>query len=962
MDGPRDAGASVLQPARSREGAVVAGASPKRNRAMRGQIDATAVAGGELLEREPAMLELLRLLEGAREGSGSFAILEGEPGTGRTALLQALASRATGATVLVARGGAYEQTLPFGVARQLFAPLTAVGPLAPVDGHAAEQSEASILQALLLTTHRLGAAGPVVLIVDDVQWADEASVRVLAYLARRVASQRMLVLVSLRASDRDRVPALRPLLPPAVEARRIVLGPLSAASVELLAERRIGARPTRAFAAACHKASAGNPALVGWLLAGLGEDDLARREDAILGSGWRAAPGLHDWLRGRIAELPSGAHSFVEALAVLEDGASLADVGALAELESAALAHVADSLVAAGILAPASGEFAQPMLRSAAAAAIPAGRLALLHRRAARISDNVMRSARHLQMTPALGDPDAAAALVAAGEQALGEGASETAVVLWRRALAEPPPEGERAALLLALGRVEGSIGDPGALAHLTAAYRAAIDAAARAAIATERARILELRNAAVQAARLLLAELEPRPGGELVAVPFSEVESELCLLATTRARPFVVDHARRAVERVRDGSGTEDAALLAAVSAELIVRTTAATAVGLAQRALDDPAIEERGAVAVSTALLTLTLAGRFAQAAAGYDLAIARARRRAATVHTSYLLAGRAWLALRMGRVIDAGADAREALHGDGRLDGARLAKIAALTGALIERGEGQEALRVSVEADQLDGADSSIFAQLLLSVRARALAACGDDSAALRLLARQRQWAQREDVTHPELSASCELALVAARIGRREEASAAAQEALDSALRLDLPVARGEALRAAGVVAENADEAVAYLREAAATLEGRGCRLAHAGALVDLGAALRRCGHPGEARAPLADGRDLANRCGATALTRRAHAELLAAGGRPRRVARKGINALTPAERRVARLAADGLTNRDISSELCVSRKTVEMHLSRVYDKLDVRARASLFALLGDDAPHVPVALSD
>jgi DNA-binding CsgD family transcriptional regulator len=906
------------------------------------------------------MRELLLLLEAAREGCGSFAVIEGEPGTGRTALLQTLASRATGASVLVARGGTYEQALPFGVARQLLAPLRGGAALALADGYAAEpSSEASLLQSMLLTTHRLGIAGPVVLIVDDAQWSDEASIRFLAYLARRVTQQRMLMLVSLRTADRDGVATLAPMLPPAVEARRIVLGPLSAASVELVAERRLGERPTRAFAAACHKATAGNPALVGWLLDGLHER--SGGTGPIPPIDWHAAPELHDWLRGRLAELPSGASAFVEALAVLDGGASLADVGALAELESESLALVADGLVAAGILAPTSGDFAQPMLRSAVAAAIPAGRLALLHRRAARSSHDVMRSARHVQMTPALGDPYAAATLRAAGEQALAEGASEMAVLLWRRALAEPPPDGERAALLLALGRVEGSLGDPGALERLTAAHRATTDALTRAAIAAERARILQLRDDPVQAARLLLAELDSHPGGELGHAALTELESELCLLATTRARPLVVDHARRALARVRSGSGIEDAALLAAVSAELIPRAPAAVAVALAQRALDDPTISERGAVAVSTALLTLTLGGRFAEAADGYDAAIAAARRRGATVHVSYLLAGRAWLALRMGRVIDAEAGAREALHGDGRSDGARLLKLAALTGALIERGESEDALRVSAEAEQLDAADSSISAQLLLSVRARALAACGRDSEALRVLASQRQWAQREDVAHPELSASGELALVAARVGRREEATALAQEALDSAVRLELPVARGEALRAAGVVTEDADEAVALLREAAEALECRACRLEHARALVDLGAAMRRCGHPGDARSPLADARDLANRCGATALARRAHAELLAAGGRPRRVARTGIDSLTPAERRVARLAADGLSNREISSELCVSRKTVEMHLSRVYGKLDVRARASLSALLGNEEPHPSVALS-
>ncbi|MDQ3647646.1 MAG: helix-turn-helix transcriptional regulator [Actinomycetota bacterium] len=96
-------------------------------------------------------------------------------------------------------------------------------------------------------------------------------------------------------------------------------------------------------------------------------------------------------------------------------------------------------------------------------------------------------------------------------------------------------------------------------------------------------------------------------------------------------------------------------------------------------------------------------------------------------------------------------------------------------------------------------------------------------------------------------------------------------------------------------------------------------------------------------------LAVGLELAERCGASALLERARTELIATGARPRRSVRTGVDALTASERRVASLAADGRTNRDIAQELFVTPKTVEVHLSHTYRKLAIRSRSQLAAAL-------------
>ena len=155
---------------------------------------------------------------------------------------------------------------------------------------------------------------------------------------------------------------------------------------------------------------------------------------------------------------------------------------------------------------------------------------------------------------------------------------------------------------------------------------------------------------------------------------------------------------------------------------------------------------------------------------------------------------------------------------------------------------------------------------------------------------------------------------------------------------------PRTLGIALRVAGQVAAAADQ-VPLLKEASAVLDSSPARLERARALVELGAGLRRQGSRQEARRPLAEGLELATELGAQPVVDRARDELRAAGGRPRRVALNGLEALTPSERRVIRLAAEGHSNREIAQELVVTAKTVEMHLRNAYGKLEIASRKEI-----------------
>jgi DNA-binding CsgD family transcriptional regulator len=162
----------------------------------------------------------------------------------------------------------------------------------------------------------------------------------------------------------------------------------------------------------------------------------------------------------------------------------------------------------------------------------------------------------------------------------------------------------------------------------------------------------------------------------------------------------------------------------------------------------------------------------------------------------------------------------------------------------------------------------------------------------------------------------------------------------------------------LRAAGLVA-GGDKGVALLREAVNVLERSPAQLELARALGDLGAALRRRRQRAAAREPLRRALDLAHRCGAAPLAEHARSELLATGARPRRVLLSGLDSLTASEHRVARMAADGRTNREIAEALFVTQRTIETHLSHVYRKLAINNRSELGRAFGREAPERPVA---
>jgi DNA-binding CsgD family transcriptional regulator len=190
--------------------------------------------------------------------------------------------------------------------------------------------------------------------------------------------------------------------------------------------------------------------------------------------------------------------------------------------------------------------------------------------------------------------------------------------------------------------------------------------------------------------------------------------------------------------------------------------------------------------------------------------------------------------------------------------------------------------------------------------------------------------------------------EAALAAAWAGEPDEARRLANEEVELARRFGAARPLGIALRASGLV-ESGKAGIELLREAVTTLERSPSRLEYARALIDLGGALRRHGMRAEARERLREGLTLVERFGARRLETQARSELEASGARLRRPALSGVAALTPSELRVAEMAAEGMSNREIAQTLFVTVKAVKFHLHNAYGKLDVGSRTELPAAL-------------
>jgi DNA-binding CsgD family transcriptional regulator len=333
-------------------------------------------------------------------------------------------------------------------------------------------------------------------------------------------------------------------------------------------------------------------------------------------------------------------------------------------------------------------------------------------------------------------------------------------------------------------------------------------------------------------------------------------------------------------------------------------------------------------------------------------YDDALAEAHRHGSTFAFAPIRVFRAQTFVLRGDLAEAEAEARDALAageawGTSWRSSASLAAF--LADALMEQGKLDEAEAVVARPSPAEGARI----HFLPESRARLRMLRGDLVGGLEAMLDAGRRFESVGGRNPAWMAwRSQAALALLQLGERDEAGRLALEELELARTWGAPRALGAALRVAGLV-EGGQRGLALLEEAVEVLADSPAKLEHAKARTELGAALRRANRRSQAREQLRHAVEAAAICGAAPLAARAETELLAAGARLRHVALSGVDSLTPSERRVAQMAAEGPTNREIAQALFVTSKTVEVHLSSVYRKLGISSRSQLSAALAGPA---------
>jgi DNA-binding CsgD family transcriptional regulator len=269
---------------------------------------------------------------------------------------------------------------------------------------------------------------------------------------------------------------------------------------------------------------------------------------------------------------------------------------------------------------------------------------------------------------------------------------------------------------------------------------------------------------------------------------------------------------------------------------------------------------------------------------------------------------------------------------------------------TAVLLERPDLDDVATLLSSIELEPALASTASGAWLLSMRGRLRSQRSEHEEAARDLRATGQIFDRLRFRNPILALwRSPLALALPR-DRADEARALVDQELLDATDAGLARSRGVALRAAGCL-EGGQRGIELLERSLEELQRDDAILERARSLVELGGMLRRANQSVASRDPLLAGLDLAHRCGAERLAARATEELRASGAKPRRRAISGPDALTSSEARVARMAADGMSNREIAQSLFVTAKTVENQLGSVYRKLGVRSRERLRSALSE-----------
>lgn len=893
-----------------------------------------------------------RLLSAARRGRSGALLVRGEPGIGKTALLESARSRARGMNVLSVRGVESERELPFAALAELLDPL--LDRLATIPAPQARALRAAFALdtdgrserfAVFSATLSLLAAGaeerPTLVLVDDAHWLDDASADALAFVTRRIEAEGLVVLLTARPDEVGRFEGQVP---------ELVLEGLGVDSAdELLTNRG-------------HHLS---PELVRRLVNATGGNPLALLEAAELD--FADAPGdpmmppggsVERAFRRRVALLPEPTRRALALVAAGERESAATLAGALKRLDLSLVDL--EPAEAAGVVQFTDDEiaFTHPLTRAAAYNAVPAAVQREVHRAlASELTEPPAgyRRAWHLAAAALGPDAEAAEELEAAGHVARSRGGLAEAGSAFERAAALVADRSRKLRLLReaavdyqAAGKLDRS------LQLLDEALPlAADDPTARADLQHLRGRALMWVGSPAETLTLWLdeagrvEEIDP----DRAALMYAEAGILTTMTGDVRD---IVETCERAVALARRRGGAAELAATAVLSNGLILQGKARRALPLLEQCR--VAFEMADPLATSVVLVQPIAHGgtwleQYDEARHVLDRVIGAARAASAGGLLSFPLACLSELQFRTGEWAAAYANAAESVRLAEELGQANELCFSLVNLAAVEAAQGREVecrehvARARAGATALSTGSIFVYCGWVLGLLELGL---GDLEAAVAGLTELAELVDRYALAEPGVvwwRGDFVEALI--RSGRIEDAERELARLEREARTTGRRWAHAVAARCRGLLAPSDDVDAVF----AAALRHHGSLAApfeRARTELCLGERQRRARRRQAARETLRPALETFERLGAEPWADRTRAELRACGERRTGTARRS-ESLTAQELQVALLVAEGASNRDAAAALFVSPKTIEFHLSNVYRKLGVASRTQLVRAL-------------
>lgn len=913
----------------------------------------------QLVGRDRELATLNAVIADARNGRRGVVLVEGDAGMGKTALVRGALADESATTIWVS-GDHAELTFDHGIIDQILRS----APAALVDGDDKPwMSEGDPVQSgaalvALVDGFELVPTHPLVVVVDDAQWADIASLRALTFAARRIRRDPVVLILTVRSDGFGHMPeGLLRLADD--EGVRIAVAPLKRDEVRVLAERALGQTVTSSSATRLLEHTGGSPLHLMTLLEEISAEALLSADPLPVPRSFATL------VLSRLARCDVTVEALVSAVAVLGGSADLTVAAAVAQLHDPATAL--DDAVDAGLLVPTGRDtpaaplrvaVAHPLVQAAVLEDLPVSRRAELHRAASEVVDGALGVRHRLRSSVS---PDGALwceAMQGARHEAERGAHGTAATLLIESARIAPSNTAREHSVLDAVHQLllAGRMTEAAARAP---AVKAASPSARRSFALGRLAYTVGPRRETQAHLSEAWCSLVEMAGGEDCIASLGAAERSLAadvaaLYAYSSidrvAGPDAIRWSETALrldpERAAQGSAGHALASGYAIEGDIRGGISALVSVCADSGGLSDPAVADAHcglgllqlwAHELDDAVVAFTRSLEAAERAASF---VARETARGYLAETFY----------RQGRWDDAVrlAQISASLVDDGDQDWMAVLPNVVLARPLVARGEPvagdhlERAAKVATAMSSPVGIGfsciSSVEAGACLRDHQRVV-----ESAGLLVAA---------DV--PEgfgpWRASYVEALVAE--GRLEEAAVAATDLEDQPF---TPLQATDAARAAVVVAAARDDAAAIDEWAA-----RGLAIdpqavgpyPRARLELTLGRAWRRRGERRRASDMLDQARSGFLAVKAFPWLDQVEREIAALGLRPVRRSQNRGDELTPQEQAVAQLVATGLTNREVAAELVVSAKTVEHHLSRVYAKLGVRGRTELAHRLSSD----------